>query len=317
MSRQVNVLQPAGGRISEKDTHLSSAGVVQLLAAVVLLSSAWPLTKLALGLGATPLWFAEGRAVLSGATAGLFVAVRGRLRLPGRADLPALSAIGALQLAAYFALAHEALAWVPAGRTAILANTTTIWIVPLSLLFLNERIPPRRWLAAGIGLGGVVMLMSPETIDWMSPRILIGHAFLLLAGLSWSVAIIVTRAARPSLSMIELLPWCFGLASLLLLPLVLVEAPHGTLGSQPACWLAMGYIGLVAGPVGTWCVVEATAKLPALVSSIGFLTTPAVSLLLASLLLGEAITGDLLTGSALIIGGVAIAAFPAGSLRGW
>ena len=72
--------------------------------------------------------------------------------------------------ARYFAFAHVAVAWVPAGRTAILANTTTIWIVPLSLVFLHERIPPRRWVAAGLGLAGVVVLMSPLAIDWTSPQ---------------------------------------------------------------------------------------------------------------------------------------------------
>lgn len=33
---------------------------------------------------------------------------------------------------------------MPAGRTVILANTTTVWVVPLSLLILREHIPPRR-----------------------------------------------------------------------------------------------------------------------------------------------------------------------------
>jgi O-acetylserine/cysteine efflux transporter len=210
------------------------------------------------------------------------------LRLPGRADAAALVAIGALQLAGYFAFAHVAVAWVPAGRTAILANTTTIWIVPLSLVFLHERIPPRRWARGRYrtGRGGGADESLGDRLDLAA--VLIGHGFLLMASLCWSVAIIVTRVARPSLSMFELLPWCFGLASLLLLPLVLLGAPHGTLGTQPACWLALAYIGLVAGPLGTWCVVEATAKLPTMVSSVGFLTTPAVSLLLANLLLGEA-----------------------------
>ena len=317
MSRPINVLQPARELSSGNNTALPSTGIAQLLASVVLLSSAWPLTKIALALGATPLWFAEGRAVLSGVIAALLVAARGRLRMPGRADLPALAAIGALQLAGYFAFAHVAVAWVPAGRTAILANTTTIWVVPLSLVFLREKIPPRRWLAAGIGLAGVVVMMNPLAIDWTLLPILIGHAFLLLASLCWAIAIIVTRAARPSLSMFELLPWCFGVASLLLLPLVLFEAPHGTLGTQPGCWLALAYIGFLAGPIGTWCVVEATAKLPTVVSSVGFLTTPAVSLLLANLLLGEPITTDLLAGSALIIGGVAFAALPVDSLLVW
>jgi O-acetylserine/cysteine efflux transporter len=286
-------------------------GLLQLFASVVLLSSAWPLTKTAIAAGSTPMWFAEGRAVLSGLTACLLLAALGALRLPKRADVPAIVAIGGLQLGAYFALAHEAVAWVPAGRTAILANTTTIWVVPLSLIILHERIPARRWAAAALGLGGVAVLSNPLAIDWMSRDVVVGHVFLLGAALAWSVAIIVTRAARPALSTFALLPWCFLVGAAILAPMVWWHAPHGTLGHAPASWWALAYIGLVAGPLGTWCVMEATRKLPALVSSIGFLTTPAVSLILANVFLGEPFTPDLLAGSALIMAGVAFAAWPA------
>jgi drug/metabolite transporter (DMT)-like permease len=285
-------------------------GLIQLFASVILLSSAWPLTKIALAAGSTPLWFAEGRAVLSGLTAWLLLAVTRGLRLPTRRDLPAILTIGGLQLGTYFALAHEAVAWVPAGRTAILANTTTIWVVPLSLVFLREHIPARRWLAAGLGLAGVAVLINPAAIDWSSRSIIIGHIFLLGAALSWSIAIIVTRAAKPDLTMFALLPWCFLIGSLVLAPMLWWHAPQGTLGDRPASWWALGYIGLIAGPLGTWCVMEATAKLPALVSSVGFLTTPAVSLILANIFLHEPLTPDLLAGSALIMAGVAFAAWP-------
>jgi O-acetylserine/cysteine efflux transporter len=311
--------QTAGARMADpnpavtqeiRTTTLPIGGLIQLLASVVLLSSAWPLTKIALAAGSPPLWFAEGRAVLSGLIACLMLAVTGGLRFPARPDLPAMFAIGGLQLGAYFALAHEAVAWVPAGRTAILANTTTIWVVPLSLIFLREPIPARRWLAAGLGLAGVAVLINPMAIDWSSSPIIIGHIFLLGAGLSWSIAIIVTRATKPNLSMFALLPWCFLIGSLVLAPLVAWHAPHGTLGGSPTSWWALGYIGLIAGPLGTWCVMEATAKLPTLVSSIGFLTTPAVSLILANVFLHEPFTPDLLAGSALIMTGVAFAAWP-------
>ena len=285
-------------------------GVIQLLASVVLLSSAWPLTKIALAAGSSPLWFAEGRAVLSGLAACLLVGLTGGLRVPGRADLPALFAVGGLQLGSYFALAHEAVAGVPAGRTAILANTTTIWVVPLSLIFLREPIPARRWLAAALGLTGVAVLINPLAIDWSSGGVLIGHLFLLGAGLSWSIAIIVTRATKPKLSMLALLPWCFLIGSLVLAPMLWWHAPHGSLGERPASWWALCYIGFIAGPIGTWCVMEATAKLPTLVSSVGFLTTPAVSLILANIFLHEPFTPDLLAGSALIMLGVAAAAWP-------
>jgi O-acetylserine/cysteine efflux transporter len=288
----------------------TATGFTQLAVSVILLGSGWPLTKIALSLGSTPIWFAEGRSVLSGATIAVILALRGRLRVPHRDDFPALVAVGVCQFGLYFAFAHEAVAWVTAGRTAILANTTTIWVVPLSLIFLREHIPPRRWLAAGFGLAGVLVLMSPWAIDWSSRDVLIGHAFLLAASLSWSVSIIVTRAAMPRSTMFELVPWCFGICAILLAPLMLWHEPHGAIGIHPMSWAALAYIGLIASPFGSWCVIEAAARLPTVVSSIGFLTTPAVSLILANLILGERITADLLAGSALIIVGVGVAAWP-------
>ena len=95
------------------------SGLVQLAGSVLFFGSAWPLTKQAISLGASPLWFAEGRAVLSGTMSLLLVCLAGRLRLPRRPDLPAVIAIGLFQLAGFFALAHAAVAWVPAGRTAV------------------------------------------------------------------------------------------------------------------------------------------------------------------------------------------------------
>jgi drug/metabolite transporter (DMT)-like permease len=289
---------------------MQTAGYAQLAVSVILLSSAWPLTKIALGAGSTPLWFAEGRAVLSGATIALILAVRGKPCVPCRADIPAVVAVGVGQLGLYFAFAHEAVAWVAAGRTAILANTTTIWVVPLSLIFLREHIPLRRWLACGFGLAGVVVLMSPWSIDWTSWNVLVGHAFLLAASLSWSVAIIITRATVPRMTIFQLLPWCFAISALVLAPLIAWHEPSGGIGPHSASWAALAYIGLIAGPFGTWCIIEATAALPAVVSSVGFLTTPAVSLILANLFLGEPITADLLAGSALIMFGVGCAAWP-------
>ena len=294
----------------DEGRQLARVGLAQLGASVILLSSAWPLTKIALASGSTPMWFAEGRAGISGATLATILALRGRLHLPRRDDLAAVLAIGVCQLGLYFAMAHAALAWVAAGRTAILANATTIWVVPLSLIVLREPIPPRRWIAAGLGLAGIAILIGPWAIDWTSRNVLIGHCFLLGASLSWAVAIIVTRAATPRSTTFELLPWCFAVSVVMMAPLIVWDPPHGGIGAHATSWASLAYIGLVAGPFGTWAVIEATANLPAVVASVGFLTTPAVSLLLAGLILGERITADLLAGSALIIFGAGFATWP-------
>lgn len=294
--------------------RLPVLGLVQLAASVVLLASAWPVTKQAINVGASPIWFAVGRAGCSALVAFMVLGTMRRLRLPGRRDLPALLGVGLLQLAAFFAFAHLAVAWVPAGRTAVLSNVTTIFIVPLSMLVLHEPIPPRRWVAAGLGVVGVVVLMGPWAIDWSRPEVLIGHVFLLAAAAAFSGAIIIVRRFPPALSMLQLLPWCFGLATCVLMPLAAVHG--GGVGVWPAPAVgAMAYIGGFAGPVGTWCVMEAAASLPAMVASVGLLMTPAAGLLLATWWLGEPLGLDLLAGTALILGGVGFAAWPRRSGR--
>lgn len=265
------------------------------------------MTKTALAGGAAPAWFAEGRAVLAALASAAVLALAGRLRVPGRRDLPALLLLGLLQIGGFFAFTHAAIAWVPAGRTAVLSNTTTIWIVPLSLLLLREPIPPRRWAAAALGLLGILVLTGPWAIDWSSSRTLAGHALLLGAALSWSVAMVGVRRWPPLLSMLELLPWAFAVAAAALLPLALGDPLGGWDGRAGA---ALAFLGLLAGPVGTWCIMQSTVALPVVVASLGFLATPAIGLLLSALWLGEPITADLLAGAALILGGVAVATWP-------
>jgi drug/metabolite transporter (DMT)-like permease len=52
------------------------------------------------------------------------------------------------------------------------------------------------------------------------------------------------------------------------------------------------------------------ARMPLMVSSIGLLLTPAAGLALSTWWLGEAFGPDLMLGSGLILGGVAVAAWP-------
>ena len=279
--------------------------LAQLGVAVVLLGAAWPVTKVALLDGAAPAWFALGRAGLALAVAALALGVMGRLRVPGRVDLPAVLSLGLLQLGGFFTLAHAAVAWVPAGRTAILSNATLVWAVPIALLVTREAVPARRWVAAALGAAGVVVLVGPWAIDWTSMQVLAGHAFLLGAALCWAVTMAVVRRWPPRMSMLALLPWAFGLASLMLLPLALLHDPGRWTGAGVAC-LVM--VGAVMGPVGTWCIMQATTALPLMVASVGFLAGPAIGLLLSAAWLGEPLTPSVLAGAGLILGGAALAA---------
>ena len=275
-----------------------------MAAAVLLLGASWPLTRFALLQGAAPSWFALGRAGLSALVAAIALAALRRLRLPRRRDVPSLLAIGLLQLAGFFAFAHAAVAWVPAGRTAVLANCTIIFTVPLSLLLLREPISARRWAATTLGVAGIVVLCGPWAIDWSAPHLLLGHAMLMGAALCWAVSMLVVRRWPPQMSMLELLPWAFALAAVALLPMALAHDPGHWNATALGSLLA---IGLIVAPTGTWCVMQAQWQLPIVVSSIGFLAGPAFGVVLASLFLHEAVGPDMMLGAGLILAGAGLA----------
>ncbi len=280
-------------------------GLRYLAASVVLFGGIWPITKVALA-EATPLWFAVSRAGLAMVVSAVLLAALGRLRLPGRADLPCVAAIGLLQLGSFFALTHVALEFVPAGRTAILSNVTVFWLVPLSLLVLHEAVSPRQWAAVGLGLLGVVVLIAPWSAAGGAAGMLAGYGLLLGASLAWSLAILVTRRLPPQRPVLELLPWCFGLGTLLLLPLAWWREPAGGVGL--GAWPHAAFIGGVAAPIGTWATIEAGRRLSGTLASLGFLMIPTLGVLLSNLWLQEPLGWEVLLGGALVVGSVALVA---------
>ena len=108
----------------------------QLALVVLIFGTSWPLLKIGIQAGATPIWFAAARACCSTLGAVALVGALGLLRWPGRRDWPIILSNGILQLSLFFALSNLALRYIPPGRSAVLAYTTTLWLVPLEALTL-------------------------------------------------------------------------------------------------------------------------------------------------------------------------------------
>jgi len=276
-----------------------------LIVAIVLFGGAWPITKAALD-DATPLWFGTSRAGFAAISAAMLLAVMGRLQLPRKSDLRAVVFLGLFQLGGFFVLTHLAVALVPAGRTAVLSNVVAYWLIPLSVLLLGERVSLMRWAAAGLSLAGAMVLIGPWAVDWTDTQTLIGHLMLMFAGLSWSIAIIASRKWPPRSTMLELLPWCFAIGTLVLLPFAMIMEPDGGIG--PGAWPHAIYIGFFAAPIGTWCVIEASRKLPGAVASVWFLLVPFIGVVVSALWLKEQVGWDVLIGGLLIVISVVLAA---------
>ncbi|HZX88119.1 MAG TPA: DMT family transporter, partial [Reyranella sp.] len=254
----------------------------------------------------TPVWLAAGRAGLSAISAFVLLLALRRLHWPARADWPIVLSVGAFQLSFFFALSNLGVQSVPPGRSGVLAYSTMLWMVPLSLL-VGERVSGRGIAGALLGLLGIVVLVDPWRFDWSDRRIVEGHAWLLLAGLSWAVAVLHARHHRWRLSPLEVLPWQMSVATVLLVILALVLEPGGHLDfSQPELWVALAYLGVIAGPTGTWAAVSVARALPPVTASLGMLGTPLLAIASSVVLVGEPVTWPLVLGTMLVIAGIAI-----------
>jgi drug/metabolite transporter (DMT)-like permease len=300
----VKAKPPTASAVGQK-TASGNRPVLVLLMVVALFGMTWPVIKLGLSNGATPLWFAVGRAGLSALASFFLLLVLGRLRLPPRADLPIVVSIGVLQLMAFFALVNLGLRHVPAGRSAVLAYTTTLWLAPLSVV-VGERIGLRRGVGILVGFAGVAAMVNPLAIDWSDRDVLWGHGVLLLAALSWALAIFHSRRHRWQAAPLDLLPWQMLLATALLAILAAWAEPDGRLGLHGAALPCLLFLGIIAGPLGSWAAMTVQRALPLVVSSLGFLGVPVAGVAVSLLWLGEPLTPSLVTGSVLIIGGLAM-----------
>jgi drug/metabolite transporter (DMT)-like permease len=173
---------------------------------------------------------------------------------------------------------------------------------------LRQREPPARWLAAGLTLAGVAIVIGPWSIGAagvgeVSGEVW-GYALLLAAALAWACTILVTKAWPPRLPVIALLPWAFALSAALLAGLAIVLEPAG--GIPPAAWPLAAFNGLVVAPFGTCCIIELSRRLTPTTAAIAFMIIPVVGILISTVMLGEAIDAGLLCGGALILAGAAL-----------
>lgn len=277
---------------------------LQLVLAIVLFGLTWPVMKIGLTAG-TPVWLAAARATLSALTAFGLLALLGRLSWPARGDWPVILSVGGLQLSCFFALANLGVQSVPAGRSVVLAYTTMLWMVPLSLL-VGEKVGWRALAGVALGVAGIVVLTDPARFDWHDHKVMMGHVYLLLAGFSWALAMLHTRRHRWHTTPLDALPWQMTIATGLLWLMAAVAEPQGHLDVDKwQLWIALIYIGVIAGPTATWATVSVTRALPPLTASLGMLGVPMVGIASSVILVGEPVTASLALGAALVVVGIA------------
>jgi drug/metabolite transporter (DMT)-like permease len=284
---------------------LCCPGVFYLLTVVLAWGLVWPVNKVLLE-SLSPFWLMALRSAL--ATVALFAiaGARGRLAPPPRADVPVVLSITLLHMIGFGVFAAWGLQTVPTGRSVVLAYTTPLWVVPGAALFLGERVTARRLVGVVAGLVGLLVLFNPLAFDWTSGAAVLGNGAILLGALLWAASILHIRAHRWTSTPFDLVPWEMLLATAVLTPLAMVADGTPATGWDGRRLALLLYAGIPGTAVAYWATAAASRALPAVTTSLGLLTTPLVSTVVATLWLREPVPLSLIAAFVLILGGVAL-----------
>jgi drug/metabolite transporter (DMT)-like permease len=176
--------------------------------------------------------------------------LRNPARLRSRA--PKLQVVRGLAMSASALLFIVSVSVLPVAEATALNFVAPIFIMLLALVFLGETVGPSRWIAAVVGLFGVVLIVQPGT-EAFTPAVI----FPLTAALVWAGAAIVTRRMSAEPTQTTLLYSAFvGLAFLtVLIPFQWVTPTMRELGIAAV-------VGVFA-TLANWLLIVAYRQAPA------------------------------------------------------
>jgi len=167
---------------------------------------------------------------------------------------PWVQTLRALLLLGSTVLNFIALRYLQLAETAAIAFAAPFFIVALAGPVLGEWAGPRRWIAAGIGFAGVIIIVEPGPSTFQPAALLSLAAACCYAGYN-----LTTRLLSGTESSASLLLYPAVFATVLLTPALPV------VGTPPPDWLIAGLLLVTgaAGGLGHWFLIVAHRRAPA------------------------------------------------------
>jgi len=211
--------------------------------------------------------------------------------------------IGFVQTTLFIVLNSWALAEGEPGRTSVLVFTMPFWVLVFAWPLLGERIRGLQWLAIGLALAGLLLVMQP----WDQHTSLLSKTLAVLAGMSWAISVVAAKRLH-SKEKVDEVAFTFWQMAIGVIPIVILDALFDTrtIAWTPAFIAASIFNGVVATAAGWVMWLYVLHRLPAGTTSVSSLGVPVIAGLASWLQLDEEpsrmeLSGMLLIGAALAI----------------
>ncbi|GAA1057564.1 ABC transporter permease [Agromyces luteolus] len=243
-----------------------------------------------------PLWGAVLRAIPAGL---LLLAIRPRR--PRGAWWWRAAVLGVLNVGVFFALIYLVAQLLPTSLASTIMATSPAAMMLLAWLFAGERLRLVPLLGAGLGIGGVALMLAGDG-PAAAP---LGIGASVLAMLLSSLGYILAKRWREGADVLSITSWQLVAGGLLLLPAALVVegAPPPVDGPGLA---AFAYVSVIATAVALAAWFAGLSRLPAGTVGLVGLLNPVTGVLLGVLVAGEQLGGRQLAGLAIVLVGIVL-----------
>ncbi|MEQ1067378.1 DMT family transporter [Acinetobacter sp. XH1741] len=243
------------------------------------------------------------------ASIGLFIvfSIMGKLRWAAlRQNLFIYLLIGVIGIAGFNIGCFYGLQTTSAVNGALIMATTPLITLLLAILLDGEKLTLPKAIGVIFGLSGVLFVISHGHISTLLHlKIAIGDLFILLGGISFCLANVLSRLYVKNATPLETTTFSmmFGAVTLIILSLIF-EHPFKAISMAPiTAHLAMGYVIICSTMIAYLFWFNGIQKLGASRASIFFNFVPVFSMLVA-LLAGQTLNVWQLIGTALVMLGV-------------
>jgi len=199
---------------------------------------------------------------------------------------------------------------IPSGRAAILAYTMPAWAIPLSVLFLGERMSRRKLLGLALGMGGIALLLVREVTSFTGAPL--GALMVLGAACTWAIGTLLQKKYPVQAPVAPLTAWLMLVGGAPIYVGALLFDDFSAL-RDVSLWpaLAVTYNVLFSFAWAHWAWIKLATSVSVTTFSLSMLMTPVVGVLSGMLFLGEHPGWLEFSALALVLASLALVVIPA------
>lgn len=211
--------------------------------------------------------------------------------------------LGALNISIFLSLLFVAAYRLPGGVAGTIVSAQPLIVVFVAAILLSTRIRPLAVIAAGVGIGGVglLVLTTEAALD------AIGIAAGLAGAASMALGSVLASKWQAPVSPLTSTGWQLTAGGLLLVPATLMIEPAIPIPTA-SNMLGLGWLGLVGAALTYVLWFRGLARLKSTMASSLLLISPLTAVLLGWVFLDQALTGLQLIGIVLVISSIWLSA---------